>query len=112
MPTQKQGLLLDPKIIQKVFSEIERGAMNKVNALVIHQTGANTAQQTFNSYAKGGHGAHFLCGPGFLHRFADIIGRVFTLKHHPIELGIAGCNYYFHSPKLTMATHFMRDHCH
>ena len=60
MSTLKQGLLLNPKITQKVFSGIERGALNKVNALVIHQTGANTAQQTFNSYAKGGHGAHFL----------------------------------------------------
>ena len=60
MSTLKQGLLLDPKIKQKIFSGIEHGSLNKVNALVIHQTGANTAQQTFNSYTKGGHGAHFL----------------------------------------------------
>lgn len=60
MSTLKQGLLLDPKITQKVFSGIEHGSLSKVDTLVIHQTGASTAQQTFNSYAKGGHGAHFL----------------------------------------------------
>lgn len=34
--------------------------MAKVNAIVVHQTGAPTAQHTFNSYKSASHGAHFL----------------------------------------------------
>lgn len=60
MATLQNGLLKDPKIQQRLFPGIEKGPLGKVNALVIHQTGAPTAQHTFNSYQNGGHGAHFL----------------------------------------------------
>ena len=60
MTTLKNGILQDPKIKQRIFSGIEKGLLAKVNSLVIHQTGAPTAQHTFNSYQAGGHGAHFL----------------------------------------------------
>lgn len=78
MSTLKQGLLLDPQITQKVFSGIERGPLGKVNALVIHQTGANTAQQTFNSYARGGHGAHFLIDKkGLIYQTARVTQKAY-----------------------------------
>lgn len=51
---------MDPKVQQRLFPGIEKGPLANVNALVIHQTGAPTAQHTFNSYQNGGHGAHFL----------------------------------------------------
>ncbi|MFC4878390.1 N-acetylmuramoyl-L-alanine amidase [Microbulbifer halophilus] len=60
MPTLKNGLLIDPKVHQRVFPGLEKGPLNSVNALVIHQTGAPTAQHTFNSYQKSSYGAHFL----------------------------------------------------
>ena len=40
---------------------IERGALNDVKGIVVHQTESPTAQSTFNSYSKpGANGAHFL----------------------------------------------------
>ncbi len=60
MATLQNGLFNDPKVQQRIFLGIEKGALIKINALVIHQTGAPTAQHTFNSYQKGRHGAHFL----------------------------------------------------
>lgn len=60
MPTLKNGLLIDPKVHQRIFSNLEKGPLTSVNALVIHQTGAPTAQHTFNSYQQASHGAHFL----------------------------------------------------
>lgn len=38
------GILKDKKIIQRIFHSIEKGPLMIVNALVIHQTGASTAQ--------------------------------------------------------------------
>jgi N-acetyl-anhydromuramyl-L-alanine amidase AmpD len=54
------GILKDKKIMQRIFPGIEKGPLMKVNAMVIHQTGASTAQHSFNSYMNGGNGAHFL----------------------------------------------------
>jgi N-acetyl-anhydromuramyl-L-alanine amidase AmpD len=54
------GILKDKKIMQRIFPGIEKGPLIKVNALVIHQTGASTAQNSFNSYMNGGNGAHFI----------------------------------------------------
>ncbi len=54
------GVLISEEITQKIFSSIEKGRLIKINAVIIHQTGAATAQHTFNSYEKGGNGAHFL----------------------------------------------------
>lgn len=56
----KDGVLNHTKINQKIYSGIEKGPLKSVNAVVVHQTDAPTAEHTFNSYSKGGHGAHFL----------------------------------------------------
>ena len=60
MAILQNGNFKDPKVQQRIFAGIEKGPLTKANALVIHQTGAPTAQHTFNSYQNGGHGAHFL----------------------------------------------------
>lgn len=55
------GYIYAERIIRKVFHNIERGKMNAVNGIVVHQTDASTASSTFNSYQnKGATGAHFL----------------------------------------------------
>ena len=46
------GELLDDKVTQKIYKTLHKGKMNKVSAIVVHQTGADTAEQTFNSYAN------------------------------------------------------------
>ncbi|MGV3344983.1 N-acetylmuramoyl-L-alanine amidase [Enterobacteriaceae bacterium LUAb1] len=57
----KNGLVDAERIIVKRFSTIERGKLDKVNGIVVHQTGGSTAESSFNSYKNSGaNGAHFL----------------------------------------------------
>lgn len=59
----KQGHVDAERVILKIYSSIERGAMAQVNGIVVHQTGGATASSTFNSYSNTSHvpnGAHFL----------------------------------------------------
>ena len=55
------GMVDAERIIPQRFQTLERRKMDKVNGIVVHQTGASTASSTFNSYKnKGENGAHFL----------------------------------------------------
>lgn len=57
----EHGIIDDERINVRIFSNIERRRMHKVNGIVVHQTNASTAGSTFNSYSnKGANGAHFL----------------------------------------------------
>jgi len=57
----KAGHVYADRIKVKIFSSIERGDLNQVNGIVVHQTNSPTASATFNSYANtGANGAHFL----------------------------------------------------
>lgn len=57
----KEGYVYTDKIKMKIFATIERGKMDRVNGIVVHQTDSSTAESTFNSYKnKGANGAHFL----------------------------------------------------
>lgn len=57
----RNGLVDAERIIVKIFSTIERGKMDKVNGIIVHQTGGSTAESAFNSYKHpGANGAHFL----------------------------------------------------
>jgi N-acetyl-anhydromuramyl-L-alanine amidase AmpD len=57
----KQGHVDHDRIQVKIFNSIEHGSMSAVHGIVVHQTGASTAQSTFNSYRdKNANGAHFL----------------------------------------------------
>ncbi|EXU76908.1 peptidoglycan recognition protein family protein [Erwinia mallotivora] len=57
----KNGLVDAERIIVKRFSSIERGKLDKVNGIVVHQTDSTTANSIFNSYQNSGaNGAHFL----------------------------------------------------
>ena len=51
---------MDPKVKVKLFATIERGALAKVVAIVVHQTGAPTAASTLECYKSVANGAHFL----------------------------------------------------
>ncbi|MFZ4832436.1 peptidoglycan recognition protein family protein [Rouxiella sp. Mn2063] len=55
------GYIDDKRIVLKIFNTIERGKLDKVNGIVVHQTGSSTSKSTFNSYKnKSANGAHFL----------------------------------------------------
>ena len=54
------GKLVDKKVSQKIYKGLHKGSLTIINAIVVHQTGASTAQHTFNSFASSSNGAHFL----------------------------------------------------
>lgn len=57
----KNGLVDATRISVKRFRTIERGDMDQVNGIVVHQTCGSTAESAFNSYqSAGANGAHFL----------------------------------------------------
>jgi N-acetyl-anhydromuramyl-L-alanine amidase AmpD len=57
----QQGVVDAERIRVKIFPAIERGNMDIVRGIIVHQTGAATASSTFHSYqVKGANGAHFL----------------------------------------------------
>lgn len=56
----KDGMLLDNRVILQRFTSIEHGPLAGVQAIVVHQTDASAAQHSLNSYKTEGNGAHFL----------------------------------------------------
>lgn len=55
------GLVKSNRITIKRFSKIERDPMDKVNGIIVHQTGTPAETHVFNSYSHAGsNGAHFL----------------------------------------------------
>jgi len=66
------GKLVDKKVSQKIYKSLQKGNMTTINAIVVHQTGASTAQHTFNSYTSSSNGAHFLI---------DKSGQIYQTAH-------------------------------
>jgi N-acetyl-anhydromuramyl-L-alanine amidase AmpD len=73
----KQGYVDAERVEIKIFPAIERGPMDKVNGIVVHQTDGSTANSSFNSYMKlGANGAHFLIDKdGTIYQTASIRKR-------------------------------------
>ena len=62
LTVSKEGWITgDASIRPNHMPMIERGPMNSISGIVVHQTGSPTAAATFNSYRRAGaKGAHFL----------------------------------------------------
>ncbi|WP_454764515.1 peptidoglycan recognition protein family protein [Cupriavidus campinensis] len=73
----KNGRVDAERVKVKIFPNIERGPMEKVNGIVVHQTYSPTAESTFNSYRdKGANGAHFLIDKdGTIYQTASLLKR-------------------------------------
>ena len=57
----KQGHVDAERVKVRIFPAIERGSLDGVNAIIVHQTNGPTANSTFSSYKEtGANGAHFL----------------------------------------------------
>ncbi|MBW5407838.1 N-acetylmuramoyl-L-alanine amidase [Morganella morganii] len=55
------GVVKSNRIKTKIFSHIERGKMDKINGIIVHQTNTPAETHVFNSYSHAGsNGAHFL----------------------------------------------------
>lgn len=104
----KDGMLVDPKVILKRFKSIEHGKLPSVEAIVVHQTDAPTVQHTFNSYHAGGNGAHFLISKtGEIYQTASLnmrcyhVGRL--IKSKCLTLNKASCKNPAMTKILTMS---------
>jgi N-acetyl-anhydromuramyl-L-alanine amidase AmpD len=73
----KQGVLIDARVVPKIAKTIERGPMAAVSGIIVHQTGGGTAQSSLDSYKhKGANGAHFLIDKdGTLYQTASLYQR-------------------------------------
>lgn len=56
----KDGMLIDARVQLRRFPQIEKGALDSLRAIVVHQTDSTSEQAAFNAYLAGGNGAHFL----------------------------------------------------
>lgn len=96
------GIVDAERIKVKIFPTIERGKLDAVNGIVVHQTKSPTAQSTFNSYSnKGAHGAHFLIDKdgtiyqtASLHKLTEHVGLlqsrcIVKKKCTPVEIKAA-----------------------
>lgn len=55
------GMISDVRVKKVRFPIIERAEMRAISGIIVHQTGAATAQSTLNSYSQHfANGAHFL----------------------------------------------------
>lgn len=97
MKVDKNGMIQDGRILLRRFSNLEHGALNQVNAIVVHQTDSSTDQSTFNCYSNPSRqeGAHFLIGVmGTIYQTASIkccCYHVGKLRSRCMVLGPKGC---------------------
>lgn len=92
----KDGMLTDPNIARRRFSQIEHGNLEAVHAIVLHQTDSGTAQSAFAAYAKGGNGAHFLIDKsGAIYQTASLKKRCYhvgkLIRSRCLELSGKNC---------------------
>ena len=78
MLTVTEGKVIYGKIKVQLAPKIERGQLDGVNGLVMHQTGGSDADSTLAAYKNGGNGAHFLIGKdGTIYQTARVNQRTF-----------------------------------
>lgn len=74
----KHGMVVGAaRIHPRRFAAIERGQMAIISGIIVHQTGASSAQSTFNSYRNANaNGAHFLIAKdGVIYQTASVLQR-------------------------------------
>ena len=92
----KDGIFNDPRILQQRFTFIEHGKLDRVRAIVIHQTDSDTTESTFNAYRSGGNGAHFLISrDGKIIQTASILQKCYhvgrLIRSRCLQLRAASC---------------------
>ncbi|WP_139019330.1 N-acetylmuramoyl-L-alanine amidase [Acidovorax sp. NO-1] len=72
-----QGMLVSARVRPRRFPQIERQPLSEVKGIIVHQTGASSAQSSFNSYGNANaNGAHFLIDKdGIIYQTASIFKR-------------------------------------
>jgi len=58
---EAQGMVVHARVVPRRYSQIERQPLTEIHGIIVHQTGAATADSAFNSYGNANaNGAHFL----------------------------------------------------
>ena len=72
----QQGQVVNKYVKVQRYSSIERGPMDSISGIVVHQTDGPTAESAFNSYRASTKGAHFLIDKdGIIYQTASIYKR-------------------------------------
>jgi hypothetical protein len=73
----EQGMLVSAHVRPRRFSQIERQPLTDVKGIIVHQTGADRASSSLNSYANAkANGAHFLIDKdGVIYQTASVFKR-------------------------------------
>lgn len=78
------GKIIHPRIKQKIYPKLAKGHMPKINGIIVHQTDTKNAKQTFNSFAQGHSGTHFLIKKdGIIYQTASIAIPATEIFKHP-----------------------------
>ncbi|PCE31731.1 peptidoglycan recognition protein family protein [Burkholderia ubonensis] len=93
------GMIVSSRVVRVRKTQIERGAMQVISGVIVHQTGGSTAASAFNSYQNpSANGAHFLIDKdGTIYQTASLkkqtwhVGRVKArcvaeMRCTPVEL--------------------------
>lgn len=102
------GMLVNNKVTLRRFHNIEHGVLPSIQAIVVHQTDAPTAQHTFNSYKSEANGAHFLIDKnGHIYQTASIKKRCYhvgrLIKSKCLTINKNSCNSESMAKILTMS---------
>lgn len=75
------GAVVDARVKGALNTTIERGAMRTVKGIIVHQTGAPTAQSTLESYKNtSANGAHFLIArDGTIYQTASLFKKTWHI---------------------------------
>lgn len=78
MLTVTDGKVIDGKIKVQIAPKLEHGNIGKIDALIMHQTGGDSAEGTLASYKTSVYGAHFLIGKdGTIYQTARVTQKCF-----------------------------------
>lgn len=71
------GKIISPRVIDKIISNLEKGAMRRVHGIIVHQTATKSAAGTLRGYTGlGANGGHFLIDKdGTIYQTARITQR-------------------------------------
>lgn len=93
----KEGMLIDAKVIIKRFARLEHGNVDAMRAIVLHQTDSPTAAAAFNSYGSSNKGTHFLIDKnGSIYQTASLHKRCYhvgqLIKSRCLEIKKSRCH--------------------
>ncbi|WP_233409927.1 MULTISPECIES: peptidoglycan recognition protein family protein [Burkholderia] len=99
------GMVVSPRVVRVRKAQIERGAMQRISGVIVHQTGGSTAASALNSYQNAyATGAHFLIEKdGTIYQTASLKKQTW---HVGANQGALRCRIALHASRTAAASPF------